>query len=559
MSHSSDDDLIAAWRDEPAPLLPLLHAFHDRDGFLSDETLRAVSKGLRIPLAELHGTVTFYHHFARHPPGQSAPRVCTGPVCKLRGADALLATLEKDGATAMPCSGRCDDPIPVLFGHETRVGLAADALEARPSALPVPNPGGLAECVFDGIREPGRATLEGYVASGGYAGLDAALALAPDAIRAVVTESGLAGRGGAAFPTGRKWDAVATAEGGPKTIVCNADEGEPGCFKDRALMDWDPHALIEGMIIAALATGAERGFIYLRYEYPETEAILERAIAEARASGRLGADVGGSGRRFELHLRRGAGAYICGEETSLLNSLEGKHPFPRNRPPFPVTHGFEDRPTAVNNVETLASVPRILARGAAWYRGLGLRGNAGTKVISLSGDVRRPGNYEVPIGFPLATLLNDWAGGPLEGRSFRAVTMAGVSGGFIAGEAMETLTLDDACIRPLGSFLGAGGIIVYDDSRDMVAATHEIMHFFAHESCGKCFPCRIGTQRMTERLAGTAGPGAEDPWRQEVADLSEVMKATSACGLGQAAPLAVESLLRYFPEQVAEHIRGSQA
>jgi NADH:ubiquinone oxidoreductase subunit F (NADH-binding) len=235
--------------------------------------------------------------------------------------------------------------------------------------------------------------------------------------------------------------------------------------------------------------------------------------------------------------------------------LEGKHPFPRNRPPYPVTHGFENLPTAVNNVETLATVPPILTRGGAWYAGLGVNGHAGTKVISLSGDILRPGNYEVPMGLPLAALLNEWAGGPREGRQVQAVTMAGLSGGYLAGADLD-VTLDEPSVRAKGSFLGAGGIMVFDDTRDMIDVSRMAMEFFAEESCGKCFPCRIGTERLTERLAGTAGPKVLSAWIDEVNDIGATMKETSACGLGQAAPLITESLLRYFPEQVARHVEG---
>jgi len=544
----SDDELIERWRDQPAPLLPLLHAFHDRDGYLSDDALRAVARGLRTPLADLYGTVTFYHHFARTPPGQAAPRVCDGPICQLRGCAELLAALP--GATPMPCAGRCDEPIPVLQGHAVRVGTTADGLHHVASPVPPPYPGETGECVFADIRRPERATLAGYRDSGGYEALAAARERTPAALVELIEHSGLAGRGGAGFPTGRKWQAVAEAPGGPKTIVCNADEGEPGCFKDRALMDHDPHALVEGMAIAGVATGATRGFVYLRYEYPETQAVLERAIAEAREAGLLPG--------FELMVRRGAGAYVCGEETSLLNSLEGTHPFPRNRPPYPVTHGYEGTPTAVNNVETLCAVPPIVRHGPAWYRGLGLGEHAGTKVISLSGDISRPGNYEVPIGLPLRVLLHEWAGGPPRGRAVQAVTMAGLSGGLLAGPDLE-VTLDEPCLRGRRSFLGAGGIMVFDDTRNMVEVARQAMDFFAHESCGKCFPCRIGTTRLVERLSvgpRAAGPRDADAWTAELIDIGDAMKATSACGLGIAAPLITDSLLRYFPDQVARHLAG---
>lgn len=534
-------------------MLPLLHAFQDRDGYLSGQAIQDVSRALKIPLADLYGTVTFYHHFSRRA-GHGNFRVCTGPVCRLRGGPGLLETLGGE-AEEMPCAGRCDEPVPVIRGESLLVGTSSDALVARPSPLPPQNPAGVEECVFASIRDPHRPGIAGYQKTGGYEALARAiLELDPPDIVELVSQSGLAGRGGAGFPTGRKWQAVAEAPGEPKTIVCNADEGEPGCFKDRVLMDHDPHAVIEGMVLAARATGAARGFIYLRYEYPETFRILEKALAEAEGSGFLGEQILGQDFSFRLYLRRGAGAYICGEETSLLNSLEGKHPFPRNRPPYPVTHGYENLPTVVNNVETLASVPPILRKGSDWYRELGMNGQSGTKVISLSGDIQEPGNYEVPLGLPLKTLLYDWAGGPLNGKEIKAVTMAGLSGGFLAGKDLG-VTLDEPSIRGCGSFLGAGGIMVFDSSRDMVAVAHNAMSFFAEESCGKCFPCRIGTRRLTERLSGAAGPRELDAWASEVQDLGETMKELSACGLGVAAPLVSDSLLRYFPEQIDRHLR----
>ena len=558
MSSPSNADLISLWKNEPAPLLPLLHAFHDRDGYISEKTIREVSGALKIPLAELYGTVTFYHHFSRDQPGKNAPRVCAGNICCLRGGRELLETLKADGATAMPCAGRCDEPVPVIIGDAVHIGTSPGNLKPKPSPLPVPNPGKIEECVFAHIRKTDRATLTGYEKTDGYSALrETILNRTPEELVDLIAESRLAGRGGAGFPTGAKWKAVAEAPGSPKSVVCNADEGEPGCFKDRAIMDYDPHAVIEGMILAAFATGATLGFIYLRYEYPETALILQKAIDEAVDADLLGDDILGSGLTFHLYVRRGAGAYICGEEGSLLNSLEGRHPFPRNKPPFPVTHGYMDKPTVVNNVETLASVPHIVERGADWYRSLGLGDHAGTKIISLSGDIQRPGNYEVPFGLPLQTLLQEWAGGPPPGRTVRAVTMAGLSGGFLAGEDLN-VTLDEPSVRGAGSFLGAGGIMVFDDSRDMVEVAQDAMEFFAHESCGKCFPCRIGTQRLTERLDGSFGPAELDTWMEEVNDIGDVMKATSACGLGMAAPHVTESLLKHFPDQVARHVNAGR-
>ena len=543
MASPTNQEIIAYWRDEPAPLLALLHAFHDRDGFISEAVLRDIAVGLRIPLAELFGTLTFYHHFAREAPGQSAPRVCTGPVCRLQGGLEILEALKDEGATPMPCAGRCDDCVPVLKGHQVFVGKQADALSVQPSLLPPPYPGDGEECIFAEIREPERNTLSGYRRTGGYEALTRAVAnfTQVDVIE-TLKESQLAGRGGAGFPTGMKWESVLNAPGEPKTIVCNADEGEPGCFKDRVILDYAPHAVIEGMTLAAYATGATRGFIYLRYEYPETLKILERALSEAETAGLLGDAILGEDFDFRIYIRRGAGAYVCGEEGSLLNSLEGKHPFPRNRPPYPVTHGFENLPTVVNNVETLAAATQILRHGAAWYKNLSYDESlAGTKIISLSGDIQRPGNYEVPFGLPLKTLLYEWAGGAPDGREIQAITTAGISGGFIAGDDLDR-TIDEPSFQKIGAMLGAAGIMVFDNTRDMLDVARNAMEFFAEESCGKCFPCRIGTQRLTELLSEPLGTDSE----ALISEIGAVMRATSACGLGTAAPNITDSLMRYF-------------
>mgnify|MGYP003298256793 FL=1 len=554
LNPTTNEEIIEKWLGKDAPLLPVLHAFHDRDNYLSDESIKFVSDKLKIPIAELYATITFYHHFSRDPDGKKKPRVCTGNVCCLNGGNELLNELKDQGATPMPCAGRCDEMVPVIIEDDVFVGKTSDSLVNVQTPLPVLNPGKYEECIFRNIREQGRDQLDGYENTKGYVALQDAVKLSPSDILETIVESKLAGRGGAGFPTGLKWKSVAEAHGNPKSIVCNADEGEPGCFKDRTIMDHDPHALIEGMIIAAYATGATRGFIYLRYEYPETEKILQTAIDQALEKNYLGEKIlNKEDFNFDLQIRRGAGAYICGEEGSLLNSLEGKHPFPRNKPPFPVTHGFEDLPTVVNNVETLASVPPIIRKGPEWYQSLGIGDLAGTKIISLSGDIKRPGNYEVPFGLPLRTLLNDWAGGPIEGQEIVAVTMAGLSGGFLSGKDLD-VTLDEPSIRSKGSFLGAGGIIVFDNRRNMFEVAHGAMQFFAHESCGKCFPCRIGTQRLTERLNPETININLETWTEEVNEIGEVMKATSACGLGMAAPNVTESLQKYFSDTIANNI-----
>ena len=316
MSTPTNRELIECWRDEPAPLLPLLHAFHDRDGYISEEALRDIAVGLRVSLADLYGTVTFYHHFSREGTGtERTPRLYRPPFAAWVGGTELLAALKAEGATPMPCAGRCDDFVPVLKGDRVLVGVNPDALEPKVSPLPPPNPGGIDECVYSAIREPGRAGIEGYRRTGGYEGLRRAVQeMRPSEVVDIIIESKLAGRGGAGFPTGLKWQAVAEAPGNPKTIVCNADEGEPGCFKDRAILDHDPHAVVEAMVLAAYATGATRGFIYLRYEYPETLNTLQQAINEAEEAGFLGDRILDADFSFRiypatwcwrLHLRRG--------------------------------------------------------------------------------------------------------------------------------------------------------------------------------------------------------------------------------------------------------------
>lgn len=538
---STNAELIETWRDAPAPLLGILHAFHDRDGYISEGALSDIAIGFRIPLAELFGTLTFYHHFSSEEPGQNAPRVCTGPVCRLNGGIEILKSLQSDQATAMPCAGRCDDCVPVLNGHRVLTGKNVDTLSMQPTPLPPPNPTDNEECIFADIRRPAQNTIDGYKSSGGYEALKTSIkSLTPEAVIQTLKDSQLAGRGGAGFPTGVKWESVLNALGEPKTIVCNADEGEPGCFKDRVILDYNPHAVIEGMALAAYATGATQGFIYLRYEYPGTLTTLERAITEAEKNNLIGEGILGEQFNFHIYIRRGAGAYVCGEEGSLLNSLEGKHPFPRNRPPYPVTHGFNNLPTVVNNVETLAAATQILRHGAEWYQSLSYDESlAGTKIISLSGDIRIPGNYEVPFGLPLRTLLFEWAGGPLEGRTIQAITSAGLSGGFI-GDKDLSITIDEPSFQKVGAMLGAGGIMVFDETRDMFDVAHNAMEFFAEESCGKCFPCRIGTHRLTELLSEPLNQKSKDV----IMEIGSVMKATSACGLGTAAPNITDSLLR---------------
>jgi NADH-quinone oxidoreductase subunit F len=388
-------------------------------------------------------------------------------------------------------------------------------------------------------------SLDHYLATGGYRGLRRALEIGPAAVIAEVTASGLLGRGGAAFPTGRKWAAVAAQPGLPHYTVCNADESEPGTFKDRVLMEEDPFAIVEAMTIEGYATGSERGFLYLRAEYPLSAARMANALGSARAAGYLGDDILGSGVSFDIEMRRGAGAYICGEETALLNSIEGKRGEPRNRPPFPVEVGLFGRPTAVNNIETLVNIPSIVADGGAAFAAIGTEGSTGPKLFCLSGAVERPGVYEVDFGATLGELLA-LAGGVAGGRTLEAILLGGAAGVFVGPEALD-LPLTFEATRAAGATLGSGVVMVFDETADLAGALLRIAAFFRNESCGQCVPCRIGTVRQEELLARLAAGRPRGTLADELALLADLglgMRDASICGLGQAATTAIESALR---------------
>jgi formate dehydrogenase iron-sulfur subunit len=403
-----------------------------------------------------------------------------------------------------------------------------------------------------GIVDP--TSVADYVRYGGYQGLARALTLSPPEIVQAVTASGLRGRGGAAFPTGIKWKTVLEQPAAQKYITCNADEGDSGTFSDRMLMEGDPLSLLEGMTIAGIAVGATQGYIYLRAEYPHALVALRTAIAAARQAGYLGADVAGSGKRFELEVRLGAGAYICGEETSMLESLEGKRGEVRVRPPLPAIKGLFGQPTVVNNVVTLASVPWILARGAEAYANFGMGKSRGTLPIQLAGNIRRGGLVERAFGLTLRELLYDYGGGSATGRPIRAVQVGGPLGAYVPAAQFDT-PLDYEALAGVGAMLGHGGIVAFDDSVDMARMARYAMEFCAIESCGKCTPCRIGSTRGMEVidriLAGVDGERNV----QLLEELCETMVQGSLCGLGGMAPFPVQSALRHFREDFRARAR----
>ncbi|MGA2188781.1 MAG: NADH-ubiquinone oxidoreductase-F iron-sulfur binding region domain-containing protein [Steroidobacteraceae bacterium] len=404
-----------------------------------------------------------------------------------------------------------------------------------------------------GLIDPRR--VEEYVAHGGYRGLRAALSMGPAAIVEAVRASGLRGRGGAAFPAGIKWQTVAGASGAPKYVVCNADEGDSGTFSDRMVMEGDPFVLIEGMTIAGLAVGAQRGYIYLRWEYPQAHAALEAALAGARAAGYLGADLLGSGQSFELEVRLGAGAYICGEETSLLESLEGKRGQVRFKPPLPAIAGLFGCPTVINNVITFASVPIILDQGAEYYQHFGMGRSRGTLPLQLAGNLKRGGLVEKAFGVTLRELLYEYGGGSLSGRPLRAVQVGGPLGAYLPESQFDT-PIDYEAFAALGAMLGHGGVVAFDDSVDMAAQARYAMEFCALESCGKCTPCRVGSTRGVEVLDRLRAGENVAQQHTLLRDLCETLTYGSLCALGGLTPYPVLSALNHFPEDFVPPVRA---
>ena len=564
-------------------LLPVLHAVQDRCGWISPEALDYLCHRLAIPPAEAYGVATFYALFSVSPQPPVVAHVCDDLACLMQGAQALCADVERalgppgvpdpQGQATWhrsPCLGLCDRAPAVLLrvagappGDRTiapatamQVSAACQSHEVVPAASsPVPQAGSPEVHLLRRVGVVDPTSLDAYRAHGGYAALRRALDLGPEGVLREVNESKLLGRGGAAFPTGRKWEAVAQAPVHPHYLICNADESEPGTFKDRILMEADPFAVIEAMTIAALATGCAQGYLYIRGEYPEAQQRLTTAIAQARARGFLGPRVMGQGLQFDIELRRGAGAYICGEETALMNSIEGYRGEPRNKPPFPVQVGLFGKPTVVNNVETLVNVLDIVLHGGLAFAARGTPDATGSKLFCLSGCVARPGLYEVPFGATLRELLT-LAGGVRDGRPLQAVLLGGAAGTFVFPEQLDT-PLTFAGVRPIGASLGSGVVLVVDDTIDVQAILVRIAAFFRDESCGQCVPCRVGTVRQEELLhrlcTGTTLGTLHDELALH-AELGQVMRDASICGLGHTAANAIASALpRLQPFISARH------
>jgi NADH-quinone oxidoreductase subunit F len=570
-------------------LLPALWAAQAQEGWISPGALNYICQRLAVAPADAWGVATFYAMFSVTPQPKTVVHVCDDIACRVAGGRELLAELRKiepEGSVkASPCLGLCERA-PAALVQTAEEGVKDYAVaparviieqrrpgrrqRPRPPIEEIPSsprpiegvgtttagrisPGSrsapqtqddrrakLRLLARVGTVDPG--SLEDYREHGGYAALEKAFALGPEGIVRETLESKLVGRGGAAFPAGRKWEAVAKQPAKPHYMVCNADESEPGTFKDRVLMEEDPFVVLESMTIVALATGCEQGFVYVRGEYPLAIERLEAAIAAARGSGLLGPRVAGRDFRFDIEVRRGAGAYICGEETALFNSIEGFRGEPRNKPPFPVEKGLFGKPTVINNVETLACVPHIVLGGGAAFAAIGSGNSTGPKLFCVSGHVGRAGVYEVEFGATLRQLLELAGGAP---AGIRGILLGGAAGFFVGPEALDTpLTFEGT--RAIGATLGSGVIMVFDEKADFADTLRRIAAFFRDESCGQCVPCRVGTERQEELLTRLSAGKPLGSMTQELALLDEMaraMKDASICGLGQTASGAIQSAI----------------
>lgn len=567
--HKSPDqkvvELIRELGGSRSEIVKILRALQAEHGKLTPGLIDEVARELRLPASRVHGIATFYSMLTTPAPPEKTIRICDGPYCMMRGAGDLICQMQAQlGAswtiTRTSCLGLCDRA-PAALVRDSQVGPISlehmDRYEigwcGEVSDYRHPRAGEVRAILPD--PEKAGESLEDSFTRGEFPALQKALRLAPEAILGEIDRSRLRGRGGAGFPAGRKWRFVADQPRKPKFIVCNADESEPLSFKDRVILELCPQLVLEGMAIVARAVGAEAGYIYIRGEYrTQVERVLG-AIANAEDNGWLGSSIGGTGFSFPVHVHQGAGAYICGEESALLESLEGKRGEPRVRPPFPPERGYHGQPTVVSNVETLASVPKIIARGADWYTSLGNPDNPGTKLYTLLGEVNRPGLFEAPFGLTLRQIIDTFGGGIRRGSSFHFALTGGAAGTIVPSSLLDIPMDFDSGSR--GVSLGGGGMLICDQSVSPLRILRELVRFFELESCGKCTPCRIGTyesRKILDRiLAGDAGNA--DLTRLQI--LAHLMQEASLCGLGISVGKPVLSALQHFPEYFAPAKRGS--
>ena len=541
-----------------------LRAIQRDFGYLPADRLKALAESIDVPLSQIHAVASFYPHFHLSPPPQADVRVCGDMSCHLRGGDKVRSALDDAFEGADPkkvcirdvsCLGRCDQAPTIMVNDNIysnvnsrdALTLAQDVLSGK--ALPAsPRAAAPMTVVCDPYTsnpDHGHeqyAVVRRFVENRNWQEIIGTLKIA-----------GLRGMGGAGFPTSSKWELVRNAPGSTKYIVCNADESEPGTIKDRGIMENIPYLVIEGMITAGLVTGAQKGILYIRHEYEGAKEILQEEIERCYRQRLLGSRILGSDLAFDLEIFVSPGGYICGEESALLEAIEGKRAEPRNKPPFPVTNGLWNEPTVINNVETFCLATIILARGADWYRSQGKNGSVGMKFVGISGDVNRPGIFEVPMGTTYGELIHDQAGGIAGGGKLLAYAPSGPSSGYLPA-SMADLPLDWNAVAAAGSMVGSGAIVVCAEGRCMLDMALNATRFYRNESCGKCVPCRVGSQKLVEMLKGwTTGQGSEGDI-QVLTELSTAMRQASICGLGQVVPVPIASVMKHFPGTVEEHM-----
>jgi formate dehydrogenase beta subunit len=544
-----------------------LRAIQLRYGFLPKAELEALSERSHTPLYQLHGVASFYPHFQLTPPPRADIRVCADMSCHLNGACELRADLERRFAKHdsndvlirdVSCLGRCDQAPAVSINDEIFTGVSAAGAETiargmmRGEEIPEPHPGQLRiQCASDPYGDDERyAAVRKLSATKDW-----------DGVLAELKASELRGMGGAGFPTSMKWDLVRKQPGNEKYVVCNADESEPGTIKDRFIMTHLPHLVIEGMIVAGLVTGANKGILYIRHEYQLQEEILGEELRRCYQAHLLGKKMLGSDLDFDLEIFVSPGGYICGEESALIEAIEGKRAEPRNKPPFPGQAGLWQKPTVINNVETFANVPQILLRGVDWFRSQGVNGSRGLKFVGVSGHVANPGVFEVPMGTSMRDVIFKCAGGVRGGRQLKAFAPSGPSSGYLPASLLD-VRLDFKALADVGSMLGSGAIVVCDETTCMLDMALNAVKFYRNESCGKCVPCRVGSQKMMDLLARwTHGGIAEKQYRADLALVDELcltMGQASICGLGQIVPAPVQSVLKHFRGEIDAHVMKGQ-
>jgi NADH-quinone oxidoreductase subunit F len=586
---SAVSDICARMSRIQGGLLPALHAIQSVCGnWLPMEALQLVSRSFDLPYPYLYGVLSFYTMFATQPRGKYLIRLCESPPCHIMGAESLKEMLEQelgvhpgettgDGLFTLEltaCLGVCEiSPAmqinEVVHGRLTadkvkqiladyRAGKAPDYRTLRRTTNPLSDypasPDELTLLRNVDVIDP--MSLDDYLAKGGYEGLKKALTMTDEEVVNVVKDSGLRGRGGAGFPTGLKWSFTRPVKISPKYIVCNADEGEPGTIKDRYIMEGDPHRVLEGMAIAGYAVGASGGYIYCRGEYYLSMLRLQNAIDQAVAQNLLGDNILGTGFSFHIQIQTGGGSYVCGEETALIESIQGQRGYPRVKPPFPGQVGVWYKPTIVNNVESLSSVPDIVVKGAEWYAAKGTEDSKGTKIFQIVGHVNKPGIVESNMGMPLSTLIDKFGGGVRQGRKIKAVQPGGAASGFILPEHVDT-PLEYKSMAGVEGALGSGTMLVMDDTTCVVDVVKCLMYFFQHESCGFCLPCRRGTRVLYELVCKVAEGRGEEADLDRLVKLSKTMVESTNCALGWSPHSFLKTTIERFRDEWLAHVAGN--